>query len=347
MPKKVVDAISDGRFLRFVMNGTKGRGKPNKGGYKLIDSLGERIQVPLMYGKSPVDTYSGWLPINVTPTDGVTSAFFQTRQVASSIVITGFEQEQNKGENAILPLLETKINQSVITTKDFVNQICLSGNAINGNSLVAYASAGNGSAGPDPISVLVSKTPTTGTVGSIDTSTNTWFANQFDESAAASFAALDSELDNLYTSCGIAPGGDSEPDFHLVDPQTFNIYRAALRTFAKIELTNYKDADLPFENLLFRGGTVFYDKFVPDNYTGTTPNLGGASATRAQGTWFMFNSEFMDLYASKANNFKPGKFIEALDQDGIASKVLWYGGLTVSNRSKHGLLNKISLSLTS
>lgn len=351
MPKKVVDNLAVGRFLRWVMGGSKDRPKPIKdgfpGGYKLLDSLGERIQVPLMYGSAPFDTYAGWNPINVTPIDGVTSAFYQTRQAASSIVITGFEQEQNKGEEQIIDMLDTKITQATTTITDGVNEIMLSGNGRNGNSLIAYQSIVNASAGPDPISILVSKTPTTGAVGSVDPATNAWWANQFDESAAASFAAWFAELDNLYVSCGLAAGGDHEPDFHLLDSQTYNQYKAALRTLSKIEAQGYRDADLPFENVYFRNGVAFYDKWVPDNYTGTTPGLGGVSSTRAQGTWWMFSSPNIEIYASKANNFKPGKFIEAIDQDGMASKVLWYGGLVVNNRGKHGLLNRISLTITS
>lgn len=348
LPKKVVDMLSQGRYLRFVMGGSKGRPKGTTGsvpnGYKLIGTgLGEKIEVPLMYGGAPFDTYAGWNQINVTPIDGVTAAFADWRQAASSVVINGMEEAKNAGEARIISLLQTKLDQAAITLKDGVNRIIVSGNADNGNCLVPYVSVNNASSGPDPLAKLVSKTPTTGTVQSIDTSTSTWFANQFTQSSAASWAAWFKELDTLFAAVALAVGGDSEPDFHLTDSETFQTYRAALRQYAKVE--GFVDAELPFENVGFRGAPVFYDKWTPDVLTGTTPGLGGASATRAKGTWFMLCSEYLSVYASKANNFSVGNFIEPVDQDGRAAKVLWYGAHVVSNRSKQGLLDNIDLTL--
>lgn len=349
LPKKVVDALSQGRYLRFVMGGTKANPKHTMGnvpgGYVLEDALGERVQVPLMYGGAPFDTYAGWNTINITPIDGVTSAFYPWRQAASSIVITGLEQQQNKGEKQLINLLDTKSTQAAITIKDGINRLLISGNADNGNCLVAYVSPTNASSGPDPLGLLVSKTPTSGTIGAIDSSTNTWWQNQHTESTTSSptWATFFKELDTMFAACAVAVGGDDEPDFHLTDVETFNIYRAGLRQYSKIE--GYTDADLPFENVAFRGGPVFYDKWTPDIYTGTTPSLGGASATRAVGTWFMLTSKYIKIYASKAANFRNGPFVDAIDQDGIASKVLWYGAQCVQNRAKHGVLDRISLAI--
>jgi hypothetical protein len=350
LPKKVVDMLSQGRYLRFLMKGSKSRPKGTTGdlpsGYDLIGTgLGEKIEIPLMYGGAPVDTYSGWNTISTTPIDGVTAAFADWRQVASTVVINGMEEAKNSGEERIISLLQTKLDQAAITIKDFVNKIIVSGNADNGSCLVPYVSSANASSGPDPLCKLVSKTPTTGTVQSIDTSANTWFANQFTQSGAATWAAFFKELDTLFANVALAAGGDDEPDFHLTDSETFQMYRAALRQYAKVE--GFVDAELPFENVGFRGCPAFYDKWTPDSLTGTTPGLGGASTTRAKGTWFMLCSPYLRIVASSANNFKVGNFIEPVDQDGKAAKVLWYGAHVVSNRAKQGLLNNIDPTLAS
>lgn len=344
IPKKVVDNLSQGRYLRFVMNGTKANPKAKGSGYKVLDALGERVQVPLLTGGSNVDTYAGWQAVPVTPTEGITSAFWPWRQIGTSISINGLEQAQNKGENAIINLLEAKSDQATISLTDATNKFLLSGNADNGNSLTNYVSAANGTTGPDPVGLLIGKAPTVGTVGAIDSSdaTNNW-SNQAFASTAATFVAFEIELDQLFINCAVAVGGDMEPDFHLVDPQIFNIYRASLRSHSRID--GYAFADLPFENVAFRGGPVFYDRFVPDAQLGTTPGLGGASATRTEGTWYMMNSRNINLYAYRDANFTPGDFVKSVDQDGIASKVLWYGAHTLSNRAKQGVLYSISLAI--
>lgn len=344
LPKAVVDNMSQGRYLRFVMNGTKSNPKPKNGGYETLSTLGERCQVPLMLGQSQVDTYAGWQPVSVTPTEGITSAFYQWRQMGGSIVINGLEQEQNKGENAIVNLLQAKADQTKISLVDFANKVTIAGNADNGNALTQYVSTANASTGPDPLGFLVAKDGLN-TVGSVDSSIETNWKNQFLSATASNFATLEIDLDNLFISCAVAVGGEGEPDFHLTDPQLFNEYRASLRSHSRID--GYTFADLPFENVAFRGGPVFYDKFVPDANAGTTPGLGGASSTRAKGTWYMLNSRYIKIYASKANNFTPGDFVKAIDQDGIASKVLWYGAQTLSNRAKHGVYFNVALNLTS
>lgn len=348
LTRKVVDNLSVGRFLRFVMRGTKMNPKDTVAGkyqgYEVLAALGERAQVPLMYASGNVDSYAGWQIIPDTPTGGLTSAFFEWRQAGGVITITGLEQEQNKGENAVINLLQTKSDQITIGLEEHVNQIMLAGNARNGNAATAYVSTATGASGPDPIAFLVHKAGT-GTVGSVDSSANSWWVNQFKSYGATTYATILKELDNLYMNCALAAGGQMAPDFHLVDPEMFNLYRAALRSFARIE--GYVDADLPFENIAFHGGPAFYDKWVPDANAGTTPGLGGASTTRAKGTWYMLCSPHLKILVSKAANFTPGKFVETAQQDGMASKVLWYGALALMNRGKQGVYFNVDLSVAS
>ena len=60
---------------------------------------GERIQVPLMYGtNSTVKSYRGYEQLDTTPQDGMTSAFYEWKEVAGTISISRLEQRQNSGE---------------------------------------------------------------------------------------------------------------------------------------------------------------------------------------------------------------------------------------------------------
>src|SRR5262245_26077410 len=98
--KTLEDAISTANaFLYYVM-------KKSQGGYKKVSDLGDRMQIPLMYELGNADAYSGYDVLNVQPADGITSAFFDWRQAAVPISISGLEEKKNRGEAKIIDLLE-------------------------------------------------------------------------------------------------------------------------------------------------------------------------------------------------------------------------------------------------
>ncbi len=66
---------------------------------------GERIRAPLMYGdNSTVDSHEGYDVIDTTPQDGITTAFYEWREIAGTISISRREERQNSGEAQILSL---------------------------------------------------------------------------------------------------------------------------------------------------------------------------------------------------------------------------------------------------
>lgn len=68
--RTLVDNISKVNALMYYMM------KKSSNGYKLITDIGDRMQVPLMYELGSADSYSGYDTLDVTPMDGITSAFF-------------------------------------------------------------------------------------------------------------------------------------------------------------------------------------------------------------------------------------------------------------------------------
>jgi len=298
------------------------------GGYKLIDDIGDRMQVQLMYELGQADSYSGYDQLDVTPMDGITSAFWDWRQAAVPIAISALEEKKNSGEARMINLLETKTKQAEMGIQEFFNKRLLIG--AGGSSITtAYVSPANGSSFLDPLPLLVKGDPTTSTVvGNINELTYSWWQNQkYDFTSETTYAAVLNQLRKLRMRCNRGPGG--QPDFHISDENVYAFYEAALAS--KHQNPSYQRADIPFENVLFYGKPLVYDELVPD------VKAGSETVSATSGSWFMLNSAFIGVQVHSGTNFAPTPFTKPENQDAKVAHILWLGGVGTSNRRKQGV----------
>lgn len=307
------------------------------GGYKTLSSIGERMAMPLMYELGSADSYSGYDQLDVTPMEGITTAFFDWRQASIPISISGREEKINKGEEQIVNLLEGKVKQAELGIQEFFNKKLLQG---NGGSTIttAYTSSRNGSVFLDPLALQVAYDPTTSTVvGNINQATYSWWQNKTKNSTASTYAAWKKELIQLRNNC--SKGGGGVPDLYLSDQGVYELYNAALA--ASHQNPSYQSADIPFENVAFFGKPWTWDEFVPD--------VQGGSVTQStsSGTLWMLNTKYWGVKVEASTNFSTGPFIKPENQDAKTAQILWMGGVGVSNRRKQGVMGGIDTTLTS
>jgi hypothetical protein len=333
--KTIADAVTASNFFLYMLKRSKV--------YKGIDALGERMRVPLRYQNGNADVYAGYDPVDTTPIDGVTSAFFSWKQLATSITIDGLSEAQNSGEYAMIDLLETKTNQAMDGINEKFGRAILQGNGINSATAIttAYTSPTNGRTFVDPLPLLVGNTPSSGTVGSISCSVSdnglSWWQNQQTSSSATTFAGLLKEIRHIANLTSKGVGGAA--DMVLTDLATQEVYEAALRS--QNQFLDISRADIPFENIAFNKKPVVWDEYMPNWAGGTTVQ------STSQGTWLMLHSSFFSLQYHNAHNFAVSPFVKPENQDARTALVLWYGGLGISNRRKHGVLSGISTTITS
>jgi len=305
---------------------------------------GVAIQIPLMYGLSKADTYSGYDVLNTDPTDGITNAFFNWAQIAVPISISRLEERQNAQAHRIVDLIKSKIAQAEIGIKQFFAQQLMQGNATvssSNNVYDPYSSPANGSTGLNPLLLLVSNAPTSSTqqptVGNINQSTATWWRNQaLDSALTSSNKATDFllEADKIYNNCSKGPGGP--PDFILCDQGTYQLWRAVYYNVYR-RLAD-EDKNYPFENFRFNRALVMWDEFMPDTYSNST--------TITYGSAFFFNSKFIQVKYDKETNFVNTPFQKPVNQDAKVAHILWMGQTCINNRRKLGIWEKIPTSLT-
>lgn len=309
------------------------------GNWKTESGLGDRLRIPLMYEMSPADSYSGYGVIDTTPTDGITNAFFDWRQAASTISISGIEEAQNKGEEGFIKLLKAKTEQSVRGLEEFFNKAFLQGQAaVDGTSIAsAYTSTANGSSFVDPLGLLVKFDPTTSTtIGGINQSTNVWWRNVTADDSSTTFVLFLKALRNFYNNLSKGGGGSKgTPNFFLASQGAFELYESALASTHHNQ--SYAKADLPFDNVLLRGQPITWDELVVDaKNADTTPD--GSDA----GTIYGLNTNYLGFTIEAAHNFSIGEFVKPENQDARTAKILTYCAAWTNQRRKQGVMGGIT-----
>lgn len=324
------DQISTSNALLYMLM------KRRAGGYEAEagGGLGAKIVQPLMYALGAgADSYSGYDVLDTTPTDGITAALFDWRQISIPIAINRLEERQNAGEDRMIALLQAKTDQALMGLEEYFAKGLMQGNGPNSATSITTArtSPNNGSSFIDPLPLLVKYDPTSSTVvGNINQNTYSWWRNQYQSfTGLTTFAAFLKLLVHLHNNCSKGPGG--QPDLHLVDQNVWETYEAALRS--QNRYLDIKSADIPFDNILFRGKPVVWDEFVPDVANGTVTAIPVA----ASGTWYMLNTKFIKIKYDPETNWMTTPFTKPANQDAKVAHIMWYGASTISNRRKQGV----------
>ena len=292
----LVDNIFKDLVLLNHMN-AKGRVQMEEGGTSIVE--------PLMYAvNGTAGSYSGYDAIDLTPQDGISAANYQWKQMAASIAISGIEEAQNRGTEAIIKLLNAKIMQAEMSVKSDLNSMLYGDGTGNGNK--DFNGLGN-------IVATVNNT-----VGGIDASSNTWW-NPYQDVSASTLSLVD--MGKVYNN---ASKGNDTPDIIVTNEDLFSKFESLLTPN-----TRYQDvskANAGFQNLMFKQTPVVFD-------------LALAADTSAAPMYFL-NTKYLKLVGMNGHWFNTTDF-QSGTVAGIDARyalVLAFGELTCSNRSRQGYL---------
>lgn len=309
---------------------------------------GERIAQPLMYGdNNTVKSYSGEEILDTTIQDGLTTAFYEWKEIGGTISITRKEERQNSGEGRLINLLQSKVKQAEMSMRETLNQQLVQG-TVSGATFVP----GNDAKDLYPLGYFFRKLNATnptvgGNVGNISAANSYWqhqtavtdsgskdTGNAFAMSITT-YAGYKAALRRMYNYCSRGSGGS--PDLVLFDQVSFETYENALDT--SVRYTNTNMADMGFDTIKLRGATCIWDEQVPDIDSGTV-----AITT---GTAFFINTKFYNLVIDSETDIITTPFVEPENQTVKTAKILFMGNAAVTNMRKHGVLYATSQSIVS
>lgn len=260
---------------------------------------GASISHGVLYGtNTTARSYQRYETLDTTPVDGLTRDQWSWAQYAVSVSIDGFtERVANKSEAELENLMDEKKSQAEMSLNQLFEQHLFA--------------ATSGSKDIKSIPELVS---TSGTVGDINGSTNTWWAAQSKSSGAFSSQGI-TDLTNLYNTISIQnPVGG--PEFIVSSQSEIEFYEKAL--VANERFTSTKEGDAGFGKVLFK----------------STPWVWSPQAST--GTIYMLHSAGLEFIVSSDTDFITTEFVKPYNQDARTAQILVAGALVTGNRRKLG-----------
>lgn len=259
--------------------------------------------------------YSGYDLLPVAAQDVISAAEFTLKQIACPVVISGLEMLQNSGKEALIDLMEARLN---VAESTMVNKLAQS-----------VYSDGTGSGGKELVGLnaAVVVTPTSGTYGGIDRASwafwrNASFRGATDGGAAVSATNIQNYMNRLWA---LTVRGSDRPDLIVFDNTYWALFLASLQPLQRF--TDPNSANLGFPSIKFMDADVVLD--------------GGIGGYCPAATGFFLNTKYFRLRPHKDRNMvplSPNKRY-AINQDAEVQILAFAGALTCDGAQFQGRLS--------
>lgn len=303
--KKIADNVTNNNALLMRLD-KKGKIRPFSGGHKILQELS-------FAENSNAGWYSGYdlLPVGVS--DVISAAEFEIKQCAVPVVISGLEQLQNSGKEAMIDLMEARLQVAESTMSNLlVDGLYSDGTGAGGKEI-------------DGLNAAVPLDPTATPYGGIDGNTFTFWQNAVSDNLAAAVtpSTIQGLMNGLWAQ--LVRGAD-RTDLIMCDNVFWLTYMDSLQ--AQQRFNNTDMADAGFTNIKYMDVDVVLDGGIYN------PAGGGADA----GTAYFLNCDYIHYRPHSARNMVPlsPNRRYATNQDAEVQILAWAGNLTTSGRMFQG-----------
>jgi len=271
-------------------------------------ATGRSIVQELEYAEnSTVGWYSGAETFDVSPSETFTAAEFAYKQLVGSVTITGLEEIQNSGKEAVHNLLRSRIRNLEKSLKNTV--------------ATALYATGTGNSGKEigGLQLLVADV-NTNTVGGISGSTYSWWRNYVYDFSTNTVTPSATTIQSAMNTAWISTiRGADKPDIIVASQNYYQFYLESLQTQQRF--ADDKGAGAGFTSLMYMGNCpVVYDDQCPASHM------------------YMLNTDYIFMRPAKGKEFKPLGERASINQDAMVMPVTWAGNMTISNRSLHAVI---------
>jgi hypothetical protein len=290
----------------------RGNVRPFSGGNVILEEI--------MYNDSNTNntnSYSGYETLNIAPNSPISAAQFSIAQYASAVTISGLEMLQNSSKEAIIDLLEGRVQ---VAEGQLMNRI---------QTDIYGDGTGNGGKNLTGLAAAVADSPSTGVYGGINRATWSFWQNQAfsgvtNGGAAVSAANIQSYMTQL--AIKLVRGND-KADLIVADNNYYSLYVNSLQAIQRV--TSADEGAAGFASLKFYGGGTSADVV-----------LGGGIGSQATANhmWFL-NTNYIYFRPHTDRNFAPiGGERQSVNQDAVVKLIGWAGNLTSSGPQFSGVL---------
>lgn len=256
--------------------------------------------------------YDGYEVLDISITNVLASAVYDWKQASAAVTLTGKEIRNNKGSKTRkYNLLAAKMTNCERTMKNQVSAAIFSdGTASNGKEIGG-------------LELLISDTPTSGTVGGIDAATSEFWRNQcysFASELASETAPTSEQMVDAMNEMWLRTvRGSDKPDLIIAGANYYSLYEKACTAIKRIS-DNVKIGDVAFPSLDYKGVPVVFDSNCDENHM------------------YFINTDFIKLRVHEDAYFSFDEERVTVDRDARVYPMLFQGNLTCSNRNLQGVI---------
>jgi hypothetical protein len=290
----------------------RGNVRPFSGGNVILEEI--------MYNDSNTNntnSYSGYETLNIAPNSPISAAQFSIAQYASAVTISGLEMLQNSSKEAIIDLLEGRVQ---VAEGQLMNRI---------QTDIYGDGTGNGGKNLTGLAAAVADSPSTGVYGGINRATWSFWQNQAFSGVTNGGAAVSAANIQAYmTQLAIKlVRGQDKADLIVADNNYYSLYVNSLQAIQRV--TSVDEGAAGFASLKFYGGGTSADVV-----------LGGGIGSQATANhmWFL-NTNYIYFRPHTDRNFAPiGGERQSVNQDAVVKLIGWAGNMTSSGPQFSGVL---------
>lgn len=268
-------------------------------------SLGPTIEAPLDYRVNPDGGVlaSDQDEASLVKTDVVTSASYSVAQISYPVVWTKGDDAKNPTENQKVALVKQLLENGINSHDDQIEQCIFTTSTAGGDEL-------NG------LSDLVT-TSGTGTVGGIDSSTETWWRNYADTYIDAT--DIEATFTTAYNKATKGSGSTLAPKFMISGTAPHVLYEAGLQTLQRF--MDSEEGDAGFKVLAFKSA-----RYVFSQYGGTKV--------------YFLNPKNYNIVVSKQYFRDKGNTVEIPNQNAFVFKIYSALQAVTNNRSRLAVVDQ-------
>ena len=290
-------------------------------------SGGLRVEQPVIFGEhsSITELSNGFEPVSMAVTDPFQTAKFEFSNFTQPIILSAVEKAANKGDLAVVNILESKMKNVMLGLKKEVSKQVMAGTSTRLTTLQTL----NG----------MTTAPTTGWLEGIATGTQqnvvgtlskvtyraqNWFNNFYD--SGANFAL--SHLDQLMIDCQIRNPAGEFPDLIFMSPNCFATFQAKQQSHVQYVSASDRDGLDRDMVAMWRGAKIFVE-----------PNLGFTAQNPAKPvSAYVLSSSNFQLYADTDGFFEVGDMMPVPGTATEAAMVFCRMQLVTGHLASHGVL---------
>ena len=321
------------------------KSQPVSGGYKIVQ--------PVEYAKSPDsgnDAHVGWYKgdgeMDFGGSDLIKSAEYEWSQSFGTVTISGREENINSGPEAVLDLLQAKVNNVGRTMRDQFAQAIYSDNDPAAGSPTISANE------PTGLQHEIKADRTLGGINSNTAGNEFWDGGHIADGSVATGGAEGTVLTfsnisnaakpeyiqtlfrNAYKDLSI---GADVPTMIVCNQVVFDAYESTLTDQKRFGASSQTLADAGFQNLLYRGIPVVVDQAL-DLYDAADEDEDGNRHM------FFLNEKYMGYKHHAKRNFSFEGYEKPVDRDIRVGKILWMGTLCYSAPRMLGIVGDMPVS---